>query len=81
MYKLAKMRERMSGDLGHIRCIKSQVTEHLVKDDKLKEMCSYFHKLYNENHIGELYQKQIVKLVVGTIDVFGKVVLLQLRFP
>ena len=41
-------------DLGNVRCIKSEDLRLLVMDEEIKERWrSYFHKLFNENHIWE----------------------------
>ena len=54
IYKLAKVRERKSRDLGNIRCIKSEDQRVLVTNGKIKERWrSYFHQLFNDNQISE----------------------------
>ena len=44
------MRETKSRGLGNVRCITSEDQRVVVKDDEVKEMWSYFHKWFNENH-------------------------------
>lgn len=51
VYKLARMRERKSRDLDHVRCIKSDDQRVLVKDDEIKERWrGDFQRLLNEDH-------------------------------
>ena len=41
-------------NIGNLRCITSEDHRVLEKDDIIKERwMSYFHKLFNKNHIGE----------------------------
>jgi Reverse transcriptase (RNA-dependent DNA polymerase) len=48
IYKLAKIRDRKTRDLNHIRCIKDENQRLLVRDDEVKERWrSYFDRLFN----------------------------------
>ena len=49
IYKIAKMRERKTRDFTQVKCIKSEDSRILVKDDEIKERQRvYFEKLLNE---------------------------------
>jgi hypothetical protein len=55
IYRLAKMRDRKSRDLGMVRCIKDETQRVLVKDEEIKERWKdYFDKLFNESHAQDL---------------------------
>ena len=51
IYRIARMREKKTRDLGIIRCIKDQNQKVLVKDIDIKERWKdYFDKLFNGNY-------------------------------
>ena len=55
IFKLAKLRERKSRDLDHIKCIKSNEQKVLVKDNLVKERWKeYVSKLLNEDYVGDM---------------------------
>ena len=48
VFKLARVRERRTGDFSSVRCIKDDDGKVLVKDTKVQERWkSYFYKLFN----------------------------------
>ena len=49
-FKLAKIREKKSRDLDHVKCIKNNDQKVLVKDNDIKKRCGeYFRILLNED--------------------------------
>ena len=67
IFKLAKMRERESRDLDHVKCIKSDNQEVLVKDNYIKERWrEYFNKLLNAYSIGALRLREDILLAEQT---------------
>ena len=58
IYRIARMREKKTRDLGIIRCIKDHNQKVLVKDTDIKERWKdYFDKLFNGNYaqdVGDL---------------------------
>ena len=68
IFKLAKIRERKSRDLDHVKCIKSNDQKVLVKDNDIKERwMKYFGKLLNEDYVGEWEWEQARKLCCQNI--------------
>ena len=58
IFKLAKIRERKKRDLDHVKCIKSNNQNVLVKDNVIKERWrDYFSKLLNEDYIGDIISR------------------------
>ena len=51
-FTLAKMRERKIRDLDHVKCIKSNDQNVLMKENDIKKKRIYFIKLLNEDSIG-----------------------------
>lgn len=48
IYKMAKIRERKTRDIGQVKCIKDGVGQLLVKDEEIKHRWrEYFDKLFN----------------------------------
>ncbi|SPT17945.1 unnamed protein product [Triticum aestivum] len=48
IYKMAKIRERKTGDIGQVKCIKDGAGQLLVKDEEIKHRWrEYFDKLFN----------------------------------
>ena len=48
IYKMAKIRERKTRDIGQVKCIKDGADQLLVKDEKIKHRWrEYFDKLFN----------------------------------
>ena len=63
IFKLAKIRERKSRGLDHVKCIKSNDQKVLVKDDDIKERWrEYFSILLNEDYIGGIRTKDDTSL-------------------
>ena len=55
IYKLAKARERKTRDFNQVKCIKSEDSKVLVRDEEIKERWKkYFEKLLNEGHVRSL---------------------------
>ena len=51
IYKVAKIRERKTKDFNQVKCIKSEDSKVLVRDEEIKERWNnYFEKLLNEEH-------------------------------
>ena len=52
IFKLAKIRERKSGNLDYVKCIKSDGQKVLAKENDIKERWrEYFNKISNEDPI------------------------------
>ena len=67
IFKLAKIGERKSKDLDHVKCIKSNDQKILVKDNDIKEKWrEYFSKLLNEDYIGDIRPREDTSLVEHT---------------
>ena len=48
IYKMAKIRERKTRDIGQVKCIKDGACQLLVKDEEIKHRWrEYFDKLFN----------------------------------
>ena len=48
IYKMAKIRERKTRDIGQVKCIKDGAGQLLVKDEEIKHRWrEYFDKLFN----------------------------------
>ena len=48
IYKMAKIRERKTRDVGQVKCIKDGADQLLVKDEEIKHRWrEYFNKLFN----------------------------------
>ena len=55
IFKFEKIRERKSRDLVHVKCIKSNDQNVLVKGNDIKDgRREYFNKLLNEDYIGDI---------------------------
>ena len=63
IFKLAKTRERKSSDLDHVKCIKSNDQNVLLKDNNIKEKWKeYFSILLNEDYIRDIRTKEDTSL-------------------
>ncbi|CAL5400242.1 unnamed protein product [Camellia sinensis] len=66
VYKLAKMRERKTRDFNQVKCIKSEDSKVLVKDDEIKERWkNYFEKLLNEEHGSTTIGEEIISNTIN----------------
>ena len=66
IYKLAKIRERKSRDFNHVKCIKSEDSKVLVKDEETKERWkNYFEKLLNEEHGSTIIGEEILSNTIN----------------
>ena len=55
IYRIARMREKKTRELGTIRCIKDHNHKVLVKDTDIKERWKkYFDKLFNDNYVQDV---------------------------
>ena len=60
IFKLAKLRERKTRDLQHVRCVKDEDQRVLVNEVDIKERWHcYFHKLLNEGCSGEPFAHMV----------------------
>ncbi|GMP25038.1 hypothetical protein CsSME_00002089 [Camellia sinensis var. sinensis] len=66
VYKLAKIRERKTRDFNQVKCIKSEDSKVLVKDDEIKERWkNYFEKLLNEEHGSTTIREEIISNTIN----------------
>ncbi|CAL5326839.1 unnamed protein product [Camellia sinensis] len=66
VYKLAKIRERKTRDFNQVKCIKSEDSKVLVKDDEIKERWkNYFEKLLNEEHGSTTIGEEIISNTIN----------------
>ena len=66
VYKLAKIREKKIRDFNQVKCIKSEDSKVLVKDEEIKERWkNYFEKLLNEEHGGMAIGEEIASNTIN----------------
>ena len=57
IYRMARIRERKTRDINHIKCIKNGTDRLLVKDDEIKgRWREYFDKLFNGENEGTTFE-------------------------
>ena len=65
--QLLLLREKKSRDLNHVKCIKSNNQNVLMKDNNIKERWKeYFKKLLNEDYIRDTRTKEHTSLAEHT---------------
>ena len=70
IFKLAKIRERKSKNLDHVKCIKSNDKNVIVEDNDIKERWrEYFSILLNEGYIGDISTKDDILVTKHTFFV------------
>ena len=61
IYRLARIRERKTKNLGTVRCVKDEDQKVLVRDEEIKERWKeYFDKLFNGNSTEDLGDLTII---------------------
>ena len=70
IFQLAKIGERKSWDIDHVKCVKSSDQKVLLKDNDIKERwMEYFSVPLNEDYIGNTTTKEDTSLAKHTFFV------------